>query len=135
MAAFNYQEFADLALELITECGREIKLYKLDATPADPSKPHRGPGVPTKTSVVTTSGVFIVPQTSIPTESRGLAFDWVNQDLLTRVREVCMTPAEGLPLLDDYKLILDEGIERKILWGQCLRPGPKRLLYVFGMIE
>lgn len=133
--AFDYSEGAALALELCTEFGRDLKFYKLSNTPADPLKPGRGPGAPVRTNEVSSVGAFVIPNTSIPTESRGLAFDWIDQDLLRRVREVCLVPASGLPDLDDYKLILDGGEYWKIIWGQCFKPGPTRLFYVFGVLR
>lgn len=133
MATFDYDEMSALAKELCDEFGRAVTLYKLGNTDADAGKPWRGEGVQTPESPVATVGVFVVPNTSIPTESRGLAFDWVDQELLTRVRHVLLVPALGLPVLDDYKLVNDGGQDWKILWGQCLQPGPTRLLYVFGV--
>ena len=45
--ATDYNEFVQLAQELIAENGRSVKLQKLDATSSDPSKPWKGPGAPT----------------------------------------------------------------------------------------
>ncbi len=137
MAAFDYAEMAELVTELVLETGRSITLYKLSATPADSDKPWRGTGSggPTRTDSVTTTGVFVIPNTSIPTESRGLAFDWVDKDLLAQVRHVCLVPAQGLANLENHKLIVDDSEQWKILWGQCFKPGPVRLFYVFGVAQ
>lgn len=134
---FDYDEMSLLCKEMIEETGRSLTLYKLSAAATDPSKPWRGSGSvgPEPVNQVAAMGVFVVPQTSIPTESRGLAFDWVDQELLRRTRHVCMVYAEGLPALEDYKLIVDGELQWQILWGQCLQPGTKRLLYVFGVAQ
>ncbi len=137
MAAFDYVEMAEIVEELINETGRSITLYKISGTAADATKPWRGTGTPgpTKTDGVVTKGVFVIPATSIPTESRGLAFDWVDQALLRRTKHVCLTPARGLAVLDTHKIITDSSVDWKIIWGQCLQPGATRLLYIFGVEE
>jgi hypothetical protein len=131
----DYAKLAATAKRLCDKAGRPITLYKLSAVNADAAKPWRGAAVSTSIEPVSTVGVFVVPQTSIPTESRGLAFDWIDQELLKRARHVCMVAADGLPDLDDYKQILDDGVKWDIIWGQCLRPGSTRLLYVFGLAQ
>lgn len=132
----NYAKLALTAKRLIDASGRDIKLFKLDATAANALKPWRGPGVQTPTDEVDTRAVFAIGNTSIPTKSRGLAFDWVDQDLLKVTRHVCIVAAEGLPDLTDYKIIQDGSLKNwNILWGQCLQPGVERLLYVFGIKE
>jgi len=134
MTPFDYDEIAADCLELIQETGREITLHKLDGEASDPLKPWRGTATRTKVDPVVTIGVFVVPNTSIPTESRGLAFDWIDQELLKRVRHVCVVPALGLPDLEEYNVITDDR-EYSIIWGQCLKPGSTRLLYVFGLAQ
>ena len=133
--AIDYVAAAIKAKAKIEQYGREITISKLDATVADPAKPWRGSAAPTKVDSVVTSGLFLVPNTSIPTESRGLAFDWVDQELLKRSRHVCLVPAYGLPDLESYNLIVDDSKEFLLIWGQCFQPGPVRLFYVFGMAQ
>lgn len=135
MAAIDYAEIAAIATELISDAGREVTLYKLSATAADPLKPWRGPGTQTRTDPVTAKAVFVVPNTSIPTESRGLGFDWISDDLLRRARHVCIIAAKDLPILDDYKIAVDFAKDWTIIWGQCLQPGGTRLIYVFGLAQ
>lgn len=134
MAAFDYSEFVVLANELITESGRPVTLYQLSAANADNAKPWRGAGVATQINPVATYGAFVVPNTSIPTESRGLAFDWIDDDLLKRARELCLVPANGLDLTD-YKELTDGGQLFKIIWGQAFKPGPTIVFYVFGLAK
>lgn len=132
----DYLNAAKNAQRLIRQNGRQLKLYKLDGAAADPAKPWRGAGTPTDTSEVIEFGVFAIGNTSIPTESRGLAFDWVDNELLKVTRHVCLLPALDLPILDDYKTILDvdnANARWNIIWGQCLQPGSERILYCFGL--
>lgn len=134
----NYDKIQTLVDRLVAANGRELKFYKLSRTSADVDKPWKGPtGGAQETDEVTTFGCFVIGNTSIPTESRGLAFDWVDQDLLRVTRHVCIVPAKDNPILDDYKVMLDvdDNSRWNILWGQCLKPGSTRLLYVFGLKE
>lgn len=120
----------------IDKYGREITMYKIDSTPADNTKPWKGAGSPDLIEPFVTKGVFAVPATSIPTESRGLAFDWVSKELLSQARHVILVAAYGAPMLRDYKIYRDDsGKEQAIIWGQLLQPGPVGLLYVFGTRE
>lgn len=133
----DYNKLALTSKRLIDKNGRNITLTKLGAGIADPDKPWRGTQVVTETDPVITKGVFAIGNTSIPTESRGLAFDWVDSELLKVTRHVCIVAAEGLPVLDEYKVMHEEGQTKpwNIIWGQCLQPGTKRILYVFGLKE
>lgn len=131
----DYAELAQDCKKLIAESGREITLSKLSSAVADVSKPWRGAGVPTKIGSVVTHAAFVVPNTSIPTESRGLGLDWIDQSLLKRARRVCIVAALDLPPLDDYNVVMDGTEQLGILWVQCLQPGSVRLLYVFGFAQ
>lgn len=133
----NYDRVAATANRLIAANGRPITLYKIDSVVADPSKPWRGAKEQIPQSPVVTIGAFVIGNTSIPTESRGLAFDWVDQELLKQTRHVCIVPAIGLPPLEEYRLLKDGDQQgyQSLLWGQCLQPGRVRLLYVFGVKE
>ena len=134
----NYEKIALTAKRLINKNGRSIQLYKLDGSSADPTKPWRGAvGAPKKIAPVSVKAVFAIGNTSIPTESRGLAFDWVDHELLKVSRHVCLVAAEGVPILDDYKPMIEVNSTKEwnVIWGQCLQPGDKRLLYCFGFKE
>lgn len=132
----DYDAIAQIALDQIKDKGRAVSLYKLIGDPpADNAKPWRGKGVQTKSAPVNTFGVFAVPNTSIPTESRGLGFDWIDEDLLKRARHVCIVPASGNPDLVDYHILSDGGREFTVIWGQRLQPGPVPIMYVFGLAE
>lgn len=131
----DYAAMAATAKKLIIENGREITITKLSSEPPNPLKPWRGPSVPVKIGHVSTYGVFAVPNTSIPTESRGLAFDWIDDELLKRARHVVIVPALDIPILDDYNIITDAGEDFTVIWGQCLQPGSTRIFYVFGLAQ
>ena len=134
MAAIDYAELAALCTELIAEAGTDVTFYKLDGTPTDPAKPWRGTQPRAKIAAQVTKAVFVVPNTSIPTESRGLAFDWIDQELLKRARHVCLIAAAGLPDMEQYNVVTRDR-DYAIIWGQCLQPGSTRLLYVFGLAQ
>lgn len=132
----DYLKMATMARNQIIDKGRPIVLSKLTGDPAaDPAKPWRGTGAKVKVSPVNTYGVFAVPNTSIPTESRGLGYDWIDVELLKRARKVCIVPALDNPALDDYHILTDGGKDFVLIWGQCLKPGTQPLIYVFGMAE
>lgn len=132
----DFLRAAKNAQRLIRKNGRRVTLYKFDGGPADPGKPWRGAGVPTDIEPVTDSAVFAIGNTAIPTESRGLAFDWVDNELLKTTRHVFLFPALDLPPLEEYKTMIDidNGNTRwNIIWGQCLQPADQRIMYVFGL--
>lgn len=134
----DFKKAAANAQRLIRKNGRSITLYKLSGGPADATKPWRGAGTPTDIAPVKEFGVFAIGNTSIPTESRGLAYDWVDSELLKTARHVCLVPALGLPIMDDYKIIIDHTNNNgrwNIIWGQCLQPATDRIMYVFGLKE
>lgn len=128
----DYVKLAKTCQRLINKNGREIRLQKL-AVAENVTEPWKSAITMDTLAEVICKGVFVVPQTSIPTESRGLAFDWVDQDLLKSTRHVVMVAALGLPDLDAYPFVTDSGKDWKITWGQCLQPAGERLLYVFGL--
>jgi hypothetical protein len=134
MTPAEYIEMAADCKEMIDESGREVTFYKLDGTPTDASKPWRGTQPRAKIAPQVVQAVFVVPNTSIPTESRGLAFDWIDQELLKRARHVCIIAAQGLPDMEGYNVVTAER-DYAIIWGQCLQPGSTRLLYVFGLAQ
>lgn len=128
----DYVKLAKTCQRLINKNGRAIRLQKLAVT-ENVTEPWKSAIATDPLAEVICKGVFVVPQTSIPTESRGLAFDWVDQDLLKTSRHVVMVAALGLPDLDAYQFVTDSGKDWKITWGQCLQPSGERLLYVFGL--
>jgi hypothetical protein len=134
----DYNRAAANAQRLIRKNGRLLTLTKLSGGPTDPLKPWRGAGVATDIEPVQEYGAFVIGNTSIPTESRGLAFDWVDSELLKTARHVFIMPALGLPIMDNYKTVIDHvnGDGRwNIIWGQCLQPGGVRIMYCFGLKE
>lgn len=130
----DYNKLAITTKRLVYKNGRDLLLYKLKNTAVDLAKSWRGAGTPVDIDELKTKGVFAIGNTSIPTESRGLAFDWVDSELLRISRHVVIIAARDLPILEDYKIIKDsDGSRWDIIWGQCLQPGPIRLMYCFGL--
>lgn len=140
----DYDRVARTTKRLIEKNGRAITMLSKASvvSPSNAGKPWNGPGPATAPNgtvqqkydlTFDTYGVFVVPATSIPTESRGLAYDWVSQDLLAQARHVILVPALGAP---DLKLCTDyrdnDGLVQAIIWGQLLMPGDVPLLYCFG---
>lgn len=134
----DYEKAASNAQRLIRKNGRLLTLSKLEKTLANVGKPWRGFAEPADIEFIKEYGAFVIGNTSIPTESRGLAYDWVDSELLKTARHVCLVPALGLPILDNYKTIIDHTNNNgrwNIIWGQCLQPGNVRILYCFGLQE
>lgn len=130
----DYVKISATCKRLIDKNGRDASFKKF-VQGANPAQPWKATVALDIVSQVDCKGVFVIPQTSIPTESRGLAFDWVDHDLLKTTRHVVMIAAEGLPEMEDYHVVEDSGRTWKIVWGQCLQPADRRMLYVFGLQE
>lgn len=124
--ATDYTEFVELAQELIAENGRQIKIQKLDATAADTSKPWKGPGTPTVDTEKSLPAVFV------PASGSSLGRDIVKEELLDRVEQVALVAPTDVSL-EDFHVILDDGVRWNIDWAQALKPGPMVVLYVFGV--
>jgi hypothetical protein len=131
----DYAKLASNAERLVAKTGRIVTFNKLVSAPANPARPWEGAADHIVSDSVVTYAVFAIGNTSIPTESRGLAFDWVDKDLLRSTRHVVLVAAKGLPSLLDHKVMLEAGKTWSIIWGQLLQPGPIGLLYVFGLKE
>lgn len=122
----DYTEFVQLAQELIAENGRNVSLQKLDATATDASKPWKGPGVPTVLVERALPAVFVLASGS------GLGRNIVKDELLDRVEQVALVPPTDVSV-EDFHVILDDGVRWNIDWAQALRPGQMVVLYVFGV--
>lgn len=138
----DYARLAETTKRLIEKNGREVTIYKQANAVSVPNtdKPWKGSGtLGQQTPLIepfTCKAVFAVPATSIPTESRGLAFDWVAKDLLIQARHVLLVAAKGAPFLKEHTVYIDnDGTQNAIIWGQLLKPGDIGLLYVFGTRE
>jgi hypothetical protein len=131
----DYVKLAATSQRLIAKTGRIITFAKIANNVGNVLKPWEGSGAHTLTDQVSTHGVFTIGNTSIPTESRGLAFDWVDQELLRVTRHVVIVAAKDIPSLIEHKVMLDGGTTWSIIWGQLLQPGPIPLIYVFGLKE
>lgn len=124
--ATDYTEFVELAQELISENGRQIRIQKLDATAADTSKPWKGAGTPKVGTERTLSAVFV------PASGSSLGRGIVKEELLDRVEQVALVAPTDVSL-EGFHIILDDGVRWNIDWAQALKPGPMVVLYVFGV--
>lgn len=124
--ATDYNEFVQLAQELIAENGRQVTLQKLDATAADTSKPWKGPSAPA------VALAKVLPAVFVPASGSGLGRDIVKEELLDRVEQVALVAPTDVSL-EGFHAILDGGVRWNIDWAQTLKPGPLVVLYVFGV--
>lgn len=127
MAVVDYEEFAELAQELIGESGRPITMQKLSASIADPAMPWKGPGAPTLLASQATMGTFVELFSFIK-----LGLETIDNELLKRSEQVVMVPP-GTVDVEKYDLILDGSVLWKIEWARVLKPGPDVVLYWFGV--
>lgn len=128
MEALDYESISAEVAEIIVATGRPIRLQRYSAS-ADPAMPWLNAGT-VVSEFVDVTGTFA--------EAWGNEFgiSWVKQDLLDRVRQICMVP--GSAIAKEYLKfthIVDEGKEYAIEWGQVVQPGSLTLLYIFGIKE
>lgn len=123
----DHTEFVELAQELIAEEGRAITLQTLGATPADATKPWRGPAAPTVTTDEDVIGVFL-PISSMD----DLGFIAKDDDLLKRADQVLLV-APTMVDLRNMDRVLDKSVVWKVEWVKVLEPGDQVILYAFGV--
>lgn len=135
----NYERMARTTKRLIEGNGRRIEVLRTatQVSPANSATPWKGAGSQGSATPIVerhfVNALFAVPATSIPTESRGLAYDWVAKDLLLKARHVFLVAALGNPDLKMMNQYIDtDGSRQEIIWGQLLKPGTVPLLYCFG---
>ena len=125
----HYTELATKAEALITKFGRSITIEKFDTTPADASKPWRGPVDPRASldATVATDGVFVEPSEA---SKLGMSVD-VN-DLLQRSEQIVIVSTSTD--LNGFNELVDTDTTRwKILGFEHLKPGTVSLLYFIGV--
>lgn len=126
MAAMDYLEIRDIAIQLITDAGRHIDIINLDKTPVDSAMPWKGPGVPTVATTTPVMAAFVPP-------GSGLGVTVEDDELLKRTQQVAfIQPVVGTDLSEADE-VLDTGVTWKILWMQVLRPADVTLLYIAGL--
>jgi hypothetical protein len=124
--ATDYVEFVQLAQELIAENGRVVTFQKFAATAVDGNKPWKGAGTPTIAQTKTIPAMFV------PASGSGFGRDIVTEELLNRVEQVALIAPTDVSL-EDFHVILDDGVRWNIDWAQVLKPGATIVLYVFGV--
>jgi hypothetical protein len=127
-----HDEFADLAVEMIAENGRAMKVRKLSRTPADPAKPWRGPAATAPDGYEFDLDVVAV------------VIDWTeaeyDQDQTRRDSQRLLIAAKpfatATPTPFDLKSadsLLDEGRVYSLSKGNLLKPGTTAILYDFQL--
>lgn len=124
--ATDYSGFVALAQRLIENNGRSVTMQRHSAGVADPSKPWKGPGVPTIDLTKNVQAVFL------PAGGNSFGKNFISSELLERCEQVCMVAPTDISL-EGFTAILDNGSRWQIEWGQVLRPGPVIVLYAFGV--
>lgn len=127
MAATDYTEFVALAQELITDNGRALAFQRLESVPDNPAQPWKGAGTPTVVEQI--SGVYGV---FVPAKGSDLGRSFVSEELLKKVDQMVLV-AGRTEDLEQFDLIVDDGLKWRIEWAQVLRPGPLVVLYSFGV--
>lgn len=125
-----HDEFADLAVELIAENGRPMTVRKLSRTPADASKPWRGPSADPGLGY------------EFEVEAIGVVVDWTEEeyeeDQTRRGSKhllIAAKPwAEAVPTPIDLMTadsLLDDGGVYSLSKGNLLKPGTTAIMYDF----
>ncbi|MGD9210524.1 MAG: hypothetical protein PVI90_07100 [Desulfobacteraceae bacterium] len=121
--------------ELIQDSGRQITFIRFKQDPQESDKPWKGPVDPRTIpdAVITLWGVFIQPAGMYD-----LGFDAVDQDLLKKVKAICLVaPESANPAFDIATAdeLLDGTEYKKIEFVKTLRPSATTLLYYVGISE
>lgn len=124
----DHAEFAALALELITEEGRQVTLNELSGTAVDNAKPWNGPAQQDAVNPVLTFAVFL------PAHGADLGTVVTDKELLAKVDMVALVPP-GVTDLRNMKQMIDGSRTLKVEWIQVLQPADTVCLYVFGVCE
>jgi hypothetical protein len=123
----DYARAQALAQRLIAKNGKAITFQRLDATPADPEKPWKGPGEPIVAATHDTVAVSL-PHASLV----DLGFHAVDDELLKRTEQVLLVPG-GAVDLEPFTNTLEAGVRWRIEWVRTLRPATVTVLYAFGV--
>lgn len=118
----DWNEFIQLAHELIGENSRTVEFVRLRTMPIDPAKPWLGSAEAEEIRKV--EAVFV------PIGS-GLGHNVATEEMLNRVDKVCMVAATFY--IHDTHKIRDDGSIYRIEWKQELRPGDKLILTYLGV--
>lgn len=129
---YDYTDDQDMALEMIQEYGRNVKIQLVSEASADPTKPWKGAAV---VQPVTSSHdlpmVFVPPSSASQLGLRGI------DEALFKTFSQIVICGPGSTFTEDlkgYTFIIDEdGSRWRILWSETLRPGSATVLYFFGV--
>jgi hypothetical protein len=127
--AFDYSEMVALALELVTEFGREVTLIELAESVSDPTQPWLGNTAPrtTPAAELTVMAVFVEPS-----RLDDLGTSALGEDFLRRVSQIAIIASTED--LDDFDEILDSDSSRwRVERVSSLKPGPVNLLHYLGL--
>jgi len=118
----TYADELAAAREGILDAGREVSTIALrsNATVDQPWKTGKS-----EQTITTQAAVFV------PAAGTGLGTDWIRDDLLARVSEVCLLA--WYADLDDVTTLVDGGKKYAVEWVQALKPGGQTLLYAMGV--
>lgn len=122
---FNYQELAVTADILIQEFGRDVTLSMRDRTPADSSKPWRGPVYPGTDTTVTLKGVV---NPSADEDMPGT--------VIKRGDAYAIISALGAGATTDvaqFDTLIDGGLNWRILNASGVNPGPVNLVWILHL--
>lgn len=130
--AFDYEEIANTAKELVEEFGREVVFERFNTYSQDENKPWQGPPAArtNPTERVTGFAAFVDPG-----NAKSLGLSTTDIDLLKRSQQI-MIFAPGPDLTADLKQfqeVEDDGVRWKIEFIETLKPGSMVLLYYIGV--
>jgi len=122
----DYAEIATDVVTLIVDAGRDVTIVRYRQTPADASKPWRGPTDPTTTPDATTT-VRAVAAAS------GLGFKALDKDLMKRASEFYLVGPGATFDLTTANEVIDGGVHKRIEFVELLKPANTVLLYIVGV--
>lgn len=123
----NYLRLLETTRRLIEANGRDATFETLSATPADSSKPWRGPAAPTVASNAVSKAVFVPPT------GNEFGFIKVAPDLFARAEQICLVPAHATYDMASCTSINDGSQRWRVEWTWELAPADVPLLFAFGV--
>lgn len=123
----NYDEFVELANELLTEAGRVVVMQKLAAKGTDSTKPWN------TSSINVIDEVTDIPAAFFPASGSDLGLKVITEEMLKRCEQVALVAPiqEGLELMT--RMIDSDNSVWKLEWVQVLKPAEQTILYVIGV--
>lgn len=126
-STFGYDEFNELALEMIKETGRDTVFQRVVQAPTDPQKPWLGAGARVVSKTIT------APATFVPIAGkRELGEYGVTDEMLARC-ERTLWVAAGSGVDDSYNVVLDGGTAWHVEFVRTLKPAETPLVLFMGL--